>query len=243
MRIASFASLALVACGGVGGETDIEGTLVFADRSDVEIARLVAAASASEGFSAQGQVHQFDDPFEEDPCPTVVEDVGANTVTITGGCTTLDDTAVEGRAVITNPLGWGDNLEYDFTSSSRYEFDGFALVFGAGVSRMAWDGVFTAGAQFSELDMDLTTDQLGVAVRSDLFLDCDRTECEHGASGLELVGVGGVRVSGTIGVAGQTAVGSLTLDGVDTVEVRIGDGCVTWELVGTDRGMAQGNCQ
>jgi hypothetical protein len=242
MRIAWL--VALTACGGVGGSTDIEGTLRMSDLTDLEITRLVGAASASEGFAAQGQLHQFDDPFAEDPCPTVIEDLAANTVTITGGCTNLDDLTIEGTAVITNPLGWGDNLEYDFTAASTYEFDDFAQVFGGTAgTRMAWDGVFTSGAQFSELDMDLTTDQLGVAVRSDLYLECDRTSCEHGESGLELVGVGGVRVSGTIGVAGQTATGSLTLSGVDTVRVTIANNCVEWELVGSDRGGRQGACQ
>lgn len=234
--------LTVTACGGVGGSTDIEGTLRMEDLTDLEITRLVGAASAGEGFAAQGQVHQFDDPFAEDPCPTVVEDLAANTVTVTGGCTTLDETQVEGTAVITNPLGWGDNLEYDFTSSTTYELADFALVFGAGTTRLAWDGFFTTAPQFAELDMDLTTDQLGVAVRSDLYLECDRTSCEHGASGLELVGVGGVRVSGTIGVAGQTATGSLTLSGQDTVRVSIANNCVSWELVGTDRAGQQGAC-
>jgi hypothetical protein len=242
MRIASFASLVLIGCGGAGGSTDVEATLLFADRSDVEIARLVAAASASEGFSAQGQLSQFDDPFEEDPCPTVVEDAANLTVTITGGCTTLDDITIEGSATIDNPLGWGD-LDYDFNGASTYEFDGFRMIFAQGSFETAWDGVFTTGASFGSLDLDLTTEQLGVGVRSDLFLDCDRTECEHGESGLELVGVGGALVSGTIGVAGQTAVGSLTLRGQDTVEVSIANNCVRWELVGTGRSMAQGNCQ
>ena len=237
-----FALLALTACGGVGGSTDVEPTLVFADRSDLEISRLVAAASASEGFGAQAQLSQYDDPFAEDPCPTVVEDPGGLEVTITGGCTTLDDQLIEGSATIHNPLGWGD-FDYDFTSSSIYELDGFSVTFSqtAGL-RQSWDGVFETAPSFSSLDLDLTVEQSGVEVRSDLYMECDRTECEHGESGLELIGFGGARVSGTIGVAGQTAVGSLTLRGADTVSVSIADGCIRWELEGTDRTFAQGNC-
>lgn len=245
MALRMFALLpGLVACGGVGGSTDIDSTLLFADLDDVQIARLVAAASAGEGFAAQGQVSQFDDPFGDgDPCPTVVEDAANLTVTITGGCTRVDDESrIEGTVVIDNPLGWGE-LDYDFTRSSTYEFDGFSIDFGTPGAFQSWDGVFTTEQNFGGFDMDLTTDQLGVAVRSDLFLDCNSTECEHGESGLELVGVGGARVSGTIGVAGQTAVGSLTLRGQDTVKVTIGGGCIRWELVGTDRSMAQGSCQ
>ena len=44
-------------------------------------------------------------------------------------------------------------------------------------------------------------------------MECGGSTCEHGASGLELIGKGGVLVSGTIGVGGQTANGSLTLRG------------------------------
>jgi hypothetical protein len=60
-------------------------------------------------------------------------------------------------------------------------------------------------------------------------------ECEHGESGLELVGKGGVLVSGKITVSGQNVGGSMTLRGIDTVEVTITQGCTAWRLVGTDR--------
>ncbi len=241
-RLLALLGGSLVACGGPGGSTDVEATLLFADRSDVEISRLVAAASASEGFGAQAQLSQYDDPFEEDPCPLVVEDAASLTVTITGGCTTLDGQQIEGSATIHNPLGWGE-LDYDFTSSSIYELDGFRVTFNETADLVqAWDGVFETAANFSELDLDLTVEQLGVAVRSDLFMECDRTSCEHGQSGLELVGVGGARVSGTISVAGQSAEASLRLRGVDTVAVSISQGCIRWEIEGTGRSLSQGNC-
>ncbi len=227
--------LACVAGCGAGGSTDVQPTLVFADRTDVEIARLVSAASASEGFQAQGQILSFDDPFGTDPCPTIVEDASNLTVTITGGCTTMDGTDIEGTATLENPAGWGD-LGYNFNKDSRYEFSQFSI--GTQAFSTSWDGVFVVGPQFTDLDMDLTTDQLGVAVRSDLYMDCNSTSCEHGNSGLELVGVGGALVSGTIAVAGQSATGSMTLRGVDTVKVTIANNCVAWELEGTDRAMA-----
>jgi len=220
------------ACGGPGGSTDVEATLVFADRTDVEIARLVSAASGSEGFQAESQLFQFDDPFEPDPCPVVDEDLAGNTVTITGGCTMMDGTAIDGSAVLINPTGWGD-LEYRFNQDSQYEFDGFAI--GTPAGTMSWDGVFVVGPSFTDLDMDLTTDSFGVAVRSDLYMDCNGTSCEHGNSGLELVGVGGARVSGKISVANQTTSGSFTLRGADTLKVTIANNCVGWEIEGTDR--------
>src|SRR5262245_48131467 len=62
-------ALPLAACGD-GGSTDIKGTLRFADRSDLEISRLVNAASGSEGFQAQAFAESYADPFEPtDPCP------------------------------------------------------------------------------------------------------------------------------------------------------------------------------
>lgn len=231
----SFVWLGLLAgCGGIGGSTDVDATLRFADRSDVEISRLVSAASGSEGFQAQGQIGQFDDPFEAEPCPNVVEDAGANAVTITGGCTRTDGTALEGVATLDNPTGWGD-LEYDFSASSLYTFDGFAFVYSSGAGRQSWQGTFRIAPGYSELDMDLVTESFGVAVRSDIHMECDSTTCEIGNSGVELVGAGGALVSGKIAVRGSSAVGSITLRGEDTVNVTITEGCVAWRLEGTER--------
>jgi hypothetical protein len=227
--------LAIAAC-GKGGDTDVDPTLQFSDLTDVEISRMVSAASASEGFQAQGMVFQFDDPIEPDPCPLIDEDFAANRVTITGGCTTLDGTTVEGTATLTNPTGWGE-LDYNFGDDSTYEFAAFSLTFGEAPASttQSWDGVFVVGPAFDDLDLDLTTDSFGVTVRSDLYMDCSQTECEHGNSGLELVGKGGALVSGKIGVAGQTATGSMTLEGKDTVRVTIANNCTSWQLEGTDR--------
>src|SRR5262245_41804604 len=61
--------LGLAACGG--GGTDIDSTLVFADRSDAEIARLINAGTGSDMFSTQSQIDQFGDTFDADPCPAV----------------------------------------------------------------------------------------------------------------------------------------------------------------------------
>jgi len=228
-------ALEIAACGGAGGSTDVEPTLRFADLDDLQIARMVSAASASEGFQAEAQLFQFDDPFGDrtDPCPLVDQDLAGNRVTITGGCTTTDGVTIDGSATLDNPTGWGD-LEYDFRSDSVYQFDQLAFTTAAGT--MAWDGVFTVGPSFGDLDLDLTTDMFGIAVRSDLYMDCDSTSCKHGHSGLELVGVGGALVSGKITVSGQSAGGTMTMRGVDSVKITIANNCVAWELEGTDRG-------
>lgn len=233
MRTAPCALWFLAAC-GIGGSTDVEPSLRMADRSDLEINRLVSAASGSEGFQAQAQVGQFDDPFEDDPCPAVVEDPAANRVTVTGGCTRADGSSVEGAVEIVNPLGWGE-LDYDFTESSVYTFDDFAIVTAG--TRFGYDGVFTIGPSYEELDMDLVTDGFGITLRSDLHMECDRTSCEIGNSGLELGDAGGVLVSGSLGIAGQSASGHFTLEGADTVRVTIENNCVAWQLDGTNRGM------
>jgi hypothetical protein len=233
-----FALVLLVgACGGGGGgSTDIEGTLRFADRSDVEISRLVSAATGSEGFQAQATLSSFDNSFDTDPDPCPAVAVSGNTVSITGGCTTRDMATIEGSGTITNPLGWGSGdteLEYDYGSDSVYELHGFAFVQSG--QRRGYDGVFIIGSGYSELDMNVTTDLFGVGVRSDIFMDCNRSGCTLSGSGVELVGVGGARVSGSVLVAGQTASASFTLKGLDTVKVTMENNCVSWQLEGTDR--------
>jgi hypothetical protein len=146
--------LPVAACGG-GGSTDIEGTLRFADRSDVEISRLVNAASGSEGFQAQAVAESYADPFEPgDPCPARA--FAGDTGTITGGCTTQDGDAIEGTITIENPLGWclvydesagWCDMEYEgnFGAATTYTFDsftisqaGFARSFGAKGIWVGW---------------------------------------------------------------------------------------------------------
>ena len=224
------------ACGGGGGSTDIEGTLRFADRTDTEISRLVSAATGSEGFQAQSTLLSFDNSFDEtpDPCPAI--SISGNTVTITGGCTTKDGATIEGAGAVTNPLGWGsgaEEIEYDFGDDSIYDFNGFAIVQSG--QRRGYDGVFVVESGYTTLDMNLTTDFLGALVRSDVHMDCSRTSCSISGSGVELVGVGGAKVSGTVLIAGQTASATFTLKGQDTVKVTMKDNCVSWVLEGTDR--------
>lgn len=227
----------LAACGGGGGgSTDIEGTLRFADRTDPEISRLVSAATGSEGFQAQGTLASFDNSFEQDPDPCPAISISGNSVTVTGGCTTRDMVTIEGAGTITNPLGWGsgaDEIEYDYGSDSVYDLDGLAIV-QAG-QRRAYDGVFIVESGYTTMDMDLTTAVLGIGVRSDIHIECSRTSCSLSGSGVELIGVGGARVSGTVLVAGQSASATFTLKGEDTVKVKMQDNCVSWVLEGTDR--------
>ena len=227
--VSTFALLA--ACGGGGGSTDIKSTLTFADRTDAEISRLVSAASGSEGFQAEASVAGFDNTgATPDPCPAIA--ISGHTVNITGGCTTKDNVMIEGTASITNPLGWGD-LDYDYGSDTTYEMQGLAFV--QQNTRRSFDGFFTISSNFTVQDMDVTADMLGVAVRSDVHLECGRTSCAISGSGVELVGVGGARVSGTINISGNTATASYTLKGTDTVKVTMTNNCVSWTLEGTDR--------
>jgi hypothetical protein len=222
----------LGACGGGGGSTDVKPTLSFADRTDLEISRLVSAAAGSEGFQAEGQIFRFDDPIDPDPCPNVIEDASANHVSVSGGCTMADGTAVEGSADLTNPAGWG-NLDYDFRSDSVYSFSQLAIV--SSGFRTSYDGIVDIGPSYQHLDMNLTSELLGVVVLTDVYMECSGSGCEIMNSGVELVGVGGALVSGKIGVTGQATEGNLTLRGVDTVKVTITSNCVAWRLEGTDR--------
>lgn len=235
MRLAYLLSLTLApltACDG-GYSTDIDASLRFADRSDAEISRLAGAATGNEGFSAQANIMRFDNPSEPDPCPAIAVDASARTVTITGGCTTVDGVEIQGTAVAKNPLSWGDTLEGDFSEPSRFEMTDFALVQQGFAQR--WDGHVEIGAFYDHVDMDLTTSLLDIAVRSDIRMDCEGgTSCDFGG-GVELIGVGGAHVSGDISVSGQSATTHVTLDGQDTLDFDIENNCVTWRIAGTER--------
>jgi hypothetical protein len=227
----------LAACGGGGGSTDIEGTLVFADQDDLTISRLMNSAGGTDMFSAMAQVEQMIDPFEEDPCPAITID--GNTVTVTGGCTRLDGLGVEGSATITNPAGV-DEIEFDYNDDIVYDLVGFQLV-QAGTT-VSYDGVVVRSDGLTTWDADVTVAQSGLEVRSDLYYHCsnpNNPRCSLSGSGIELTGEGGATVSGSVELDGetQTQVTELTLEGVDTLTVEIRGGCVAWAISGTDRGM------
>lgn len=237
-------ALPVVACGG-GGSTDIEGTLRFADRSDVEISRLVNAATGSEGFQAQATAESYADPFEPgDPCPARA--FSGDTGTITGGCTTQDGVAIEGSITIENPLSWclvfnptssfcDMEFEADYTAPTKYTFDGVTIT-QSGFAR-SFAGVLTSATVDGYIDMDITSVQQDVAVRSDIHAERDSgRSITISGSGIELVGVGGALVDGQINVSStnQTS-GSFTLDGADTLTVAIENNCTSWRVEGTQR--------
>lgn len=229
--------LVVAACGGGGGSTDIEGTLVFADRTDQEITRMINAAGGTEMFGAEGQFDQFGDTFDPDPCPAIAID--GQTATVTGGCTTADGVQIAGTLVVTNPASW-DQIDFHYGDDSEYEATG--LAFTQGGFTTTYDGVIQRSGDFTTWDADITVDQMGAALRSDLYYHCSNPSspsCSLSGSGLELVGVGGAKVSGKV-KAGSDA-GSQTMDftlaGVDKLTVHVANGCVAWSIEGTDRGM------
>lgn len=229
---------ALAACGDSGGSTDIQPTLRFADRTDAEIARLISAAGGSEMFQAESVFGSYDDSgFDTDPCPGIT--VSGSTATITGGCTTQDGVVIAGAFTVDNPIGF-DQIDWSFGDDTVYRATGFSLTDG-GFTR-TFDGELIRTDQFATWDADLTVTLDGVALRSDLYYHCtnpDNPRCSLSGSGLELPGVGGALVSGSVSVdraAGrQTA--SFTLRGVDRLTVAIADNCIAWSIEGTDRGM------
>jgi hypothetical protein len=216
--------LALAACGG--GGTDIDETLVFADRSDQEIARLISAASGTDMFSAQSAIDRFAN--ESDPCPAI--SVSGETVTLTGGCTTTDEVTIEGTAKVTNPTSW-DQVEYRFGDDTAYELTGWTLT-QSGFSQ-SFDGNVRIES-FTTWDADVTAGMLGIDVRSDLYYDCDSSSCDLDGSGVEMIGVGGATVSGTVHV-NNSGSASFRLRGKDTLTASISQGCVAWAIEGTDR--------
>ena len=224
-------SLALAACGG-GGSTDIQGTLVFAERSDQEIARIIGAAGGGDMFQAQSQVDQFGDTFEPDACPTI--SISGDTATVTGGCTRMDGTQIEGSAVVENPAGW-DQIDW-MGGDSRYELH--QLSFTTQGTSFTYDGFIERRDTFSTWDADLTVTSFGMTVRSDLYYHCENPSspsCDLTNSGIELAGAGGALASGTVHIEEQSQVSDFTLRGVDRMTVHIAGGCVGWQIEGTDR--------
>lgn len=219
---------------GAGGSTDVDPTLVFAERSDTEIARIISAAGGGDMFSAQAQVDRFGDTFDPDPCPTIV--ISGKTATVTGDCVRADETRINGSAVITNPVGWD---QIDWTGGdSRYELR--QLNFTQGNTSTTYDGFIERRDTFSTWDADLTVEAFGGTVRSDLYYHCENPSspsCDLTNSGIELVGAGGALVSGTVAIEGQSQVSDFTLQGVDRLTVHIEAGCIGWEIQGTDRRM------
>ncbi len=116
--------VALAACGGDGGSTDVEPTLRFADRTDTELLRLIDAAGGTDLFRATGMIDQFGDTFEVEPCPTI--SIAGSVATVTGGCARADGSRLEGSGTVDNPIGW-DQLDYEFQNDTLYTFTGFGL--------------------------------------------------------------------------------------------------------------------
>lgn len=235
-------ALAAAACGG-SGSTDIEPTLRFAELSDLEISRLINAASGSEGFQAQAIAESYADPSEPgDPCParTLTGNIG----TITGGCTTQDDVTLDGSIAIKNPLNWclafedstgwcETEYEANWNEPTEYTFSDFAITQG-GFKRV-FDGRLTSATIGGYIDMDITSVQLDVAVRSDVYAERDGSNRVDIRGGIELLGVGGALVEGHIGITSSTQTGSFTLDGADTLQVTMEGSCIRWRIEGTQR--------
>jgi hypothetical protein len=219
----------VAACGG-GGSTNVKPTLKFADRSDTEVAALINAAGGTAMFSAQAQIDQF--AGSTDPCPAVA--VTGSTITLTGGCTTMDGVTIGGSATVTNPAAW-DQVTYNYTNDTTYELS--ALTFMQSSVTTSYDGRVTIADNFSTYDADLTSDNLGIDVRSDIHYECDRgsSTCDLSGSGIEMIGVGGALVGGSVTVAGGATSSSFTLHGVDTLTAHVTQGCVEWQISGSDR--------
>jgi hypothetical protein len=223
----------LVGCGGGGGgSTDVKPTLSFKDRTDTELSQLINAAGGTEMFMAQSELDQF--AGSTDPCPAVA--VSGDTITLTGGCTTMDGTTIAGSAVLTNPTAW-DQVMYSYQNPSDYELSGFSLTTGS--QTMSFDGRITISNSFTVYDADLTSTVLGTSIRSDIHYECDQGSqtCSLSGSGIELVGVGGALVSGSVKNAQTGQTESYTLQGVDTLKATVATGCVAYTI--SDSSMAK----
>ena len=218
----------VAACNG-GANSNIPQTLKFADRSDAEIARMVSAAGGTDMFSAQAQIDAF--AGSTDPCPAVT--IAGNEVSLTGGCTTSDMVMLSGTATATNSLAWDPQAPFVYGADTVYAMH--QLAFTQQSFTTTYDGTMSITDNFTTWQADITADMLGLSVHSQIYYGCDRGSltCDLVGSGLELVGVGGARLSGTVYANNNTA--DFTLDGVDTLTVHLGAGCIAWQISGTAR--------
>jgi len=238
MRAVLVASF-LVVAGCNGPATDIEPSLVFADRSDLEIVRLINAAAGTDLFATEGQVNQFGNASATETCPAVA--VEGNVATVTGGCTTADGMTIDGSVIVTNPFGWDQIESFEFGSPTIYEADELTLTFGAQPPQI-FDGIIRRTDSLTNMDGDITVTQLEIAVRSDLSMRCtadpSRPSCTF-SGGIELIGAGGAHVTGSTTVDRATGAQTLelTLQGEDRLIVERVGTCLGWSIEGTDRGM------
>ncbi len=220
----------LVGCGG-GSGTNVQPTLVFADRSDAEISRLISAAGGGDMFSAQAQIDQFSDSMRNDPCPAIA--ASGDTVMLTGGCTTKDGVAITGSATLINPTAWDPLVAPQFGVDTVYQYD---LAFAQSGFTQSFSGTMQISGSFTSWDAQLDSTLLGIGVTSDLTYECSQgaQACDLVNSGVELDGVGGALVSGTVHV-NNTGSAEFTLQGVDRLTAQLTQGCVAWQIDGTGR--------
>ena len=89
-----------------------------------------------------------------------------------------------------------------------------------------------------ETDAEARGSERRRAVAADLrhiHYECDAGDrtCDLSGSGIELVGVGGVLVSGSVDLDTNTQ--HYTLHGADTLTATITSGCVAYQISGSDR--------
>lgn len=225
------ASQVTTACDG-GQTTNIEPTLELAAQSDADLLRIAEAATGREALEIQRYLLEiFEHPLHSDPCPAIAIDDLAHAVTIVGGCQRADGTVVEGRAHIANPMRWADQLGRGRSDvPTRYELDLAVTQYGF---EQAYTGYIELGPAGAYVDIDLWIAKLGQHVRTDVRIACGVHGCRVLGGGVELLGAGGVHVSGFASTnAGETHV---ELTGIGRLDFDMADGCRQWRVLDTPR--------
>jgi hypothetical protein len=224
---------ALVTCGlfvtsCAGYESDIPSTIRFAELTDAQVTRLAYAATGSEGVGAMDRAQAFSNN-RTCPASKLVGDL----VTIDGGCSTDGGDAISGRITIENAFTWPEYRTKP-DDDTLFVFHQFAVMGARGHTVV--DGWYRQRGWRSSakiIELDFTND--GETVRTELFIDED-PPLNTIEGGVELVGIGGARVSGTRDATAYEP-SRYTLTGVDTLELTLSvDGkAPVWRIIGTDR--------
>ena len=237
MRHIAAALWVLSACGGgldedAPTDTDIEPTLVLRGRSEAELLRLMDAGTGGDARALEIWIEFLDDDYDPDPCPLIT--VAGKTATITGGCTRLDGTEIQGYAVVTNPFAWR-RIDHDPSSERVYEAHQLTLTNGSWTT--IYDGIVRYSYDLNRFDADVTLSDDGMTVRTDLAYACTWPICTF-AGGIELIGGGGAHVSGWSNddYGPGEPMGEFSLRGANQLTYRVFPTCTEWWISNTSLG-------
>jgi hypothetical protein len=225
----SLLALSLAAC---GGSSSSDGVAKGADKEHVTRA---FAAAAFDGQLATILAVTYTLGDDSVACPKISN--SGSTVTVQGGCTMDDGSAVKGSITINGLVQFGDA-----TKPLTIEYDHFSL--GEGKQGLAIDGSITASKD--DFSFDGTVSLIGIASTDHIGYtqDANHSLTFSDDSFIDVDGMGQFDASGTFNFGDSEnnvkASGKITLAGQDTLSIDLSkaneQGCFAYEIDGQSSG-------